>query len=590
MRRTSAGFDAPEVQRFLEPVRLPAATVLLRQDAVDDVCYVIDDGLVRIESDQRVDPLDAVTDSVGPGSVCGALSFIDGGVPSATAVAHTEVRARRLTRDAFELLRAQQPGFAFAVMEALAVSASNQARRLAQQLQAQGAASRPDPSTDAVVERATAAQRIVGSLTGWPEHRIDGLLEAIGATISDHAVELAHAAVAETGIGNAADKTVKNRFAAGHVVGELLITPGVGFRRAAPVGSGVTEFAAPVGVVLGLIPITNPTSTVTFKALIAVRSRNAIILSSHHGAAGVAQRTTDVIRVAIADAGGPPDLVQCLPGGGDRTRTARFMRHRGVGLILATGGPAMVKAAYSSGTPAIGVGSGNAPALVCADADLGAAARAVVASKSFDHGLICGSENHLVVEAAARDQFVAALQRARAAVLTPAQVERLTRTAFQDDRLRYSVLGQSAGGIATIAGLDIDHTTQLLVIPVERHATGGVWAREKLAPMISLFTVRDPDDGFALCRTILDGQGAGHTAVIHTSDRVRQMRFTAEMPASRIIANGPSAQGCIGLGNGLTPSMTLGCGTNGGTSTSDNITATHLLNLRRLAIPHDTDQ
>lgn len=586
MRSTLKAFDAPQVQRFLEPVLLSPASVLLRQGTVDDSCFVIDTGTVRVESTADDGSARAVTALIGPGSLCGELSLVDGAAQAINAVAHSEVRARRLTRAAFELLRSREPLAALAVMEAVAASASQQARVLVQRLQASALASGPDPAIEAVVTRATDAQRAIADLRAWPEHRVDDLLQAIGQTISEHADELARSAVAETGIGNAADKAIKNRFAAGHVVAELLMTPGVGFRRPAPTGSGVTEFAAPIGVVFGLVPVTNPTSTVTFKALIAMRSRNAIIFSAHRGAAGVAQQTTDLIGAAIVQSGGPPDLVQCLPAGGGRARTARFMRHRGIGLVLATGGPAMVKAAYSSGTPAIGVGSGNAPALVCADADLDAAARAVVASKSFDHGLICGSENNLVVEAAAHDRFVAALQRAGAAVLTPAETEHLTRAAFQNDRLRSSVLGQSTAQIADVAGLNIDGTARLLVAPVDRDAIGGVWAREKLAPMISLFTLRDGDDGFALCQTILDGQGAGHTAAIHTSDRTRQLRFTAEMPASRIIANGPSAHGCIGLGNGLTPSLTLGCGTYGGTSTGDNISASHLLNVKRLAVPH----
>lgn len=581
---TGSEFDVAAVQPFLERIELAAQAVLLREATPGDDCYVIDEGRVRIQVDRPDVDTDAVIAVIGPGSTCGELSFVDRSARSATAVADTDVRARRLTHEAFARLRAQHPAVALDLMTALAGSAAAQARRLSRHLELYVAPLQADPSADAVVARASAAQRAIGDPAAWPEPRLDGLLVAIGSSISRHAEELADLTMADTGIGNVTDKAIKIRFAAHDVVSGLLTTPGVGFRDVAG-STGVAEFAAPVGVILGLIPVTNPTSTLVFKALIALRSRNAIVLSPHRAAARVAQRTTELIREVLGDAGAPVDVVQCLPGHGSRTRTALFMRHPGIGLVLATGGTAMVKAAYSSGTPAIGVGSGNAPALVCADADLDAAADAIMSSKSFDHGLICGSENNLVVEAGVRDQFVDALRRAGAMVLDGEATGRLASVAFEDGRLRRTVLGQSASSIAAAAGLDAPDGVRVLVAPVDRAAVDGPWGREKLAPLLSLFEVAGPDDGFALCRAILEHQGAGHTAVIHTASRERQLRFTSSMPASRIISNGPAAQGCIGLGNGLTPSLTLGCGTDGGTSTSDNVTASHLLNVRRLVSP-----
>jgi acyl-CoA reductase-like NAD-dependent aldehyde dehydrogenase len=263
------------------------------------------------------------------------------------------------------------------------------------------------------------------------------------------------------------------------------------------------------------------------------------------------------------------------------------MRHRGVSMILATGGTAMVKAAYSSGTPAIGVGAGNAPAWICADADVPAAAQMVVASKTFDHGIICGSENNLVVDRSVHDPFVDALRLAGAAVLGPAECDRLARAVFddRDGRLRRSVLGQSATSIAAAAGIDVPGGTRLLVAPVPREAVPGPYGREKLAPVLSLFTADGEDDGIRLCLQILGNGGCGHTAIIHTRSEQLQLSFAQQMPASRILVNGPGAQGCIGLGNGLTPSLTLGCGTYGRTSTTDNVTYTNLVNIKRIAHP-----
>jgi acyl-CoA reductase-like NAD-dependent aldehyde dehydrogenase len=238
-----------------------------------------------------------------------------------------------------------------------------------------------------------------------------------------------------------------------------------------------------MGVVLGLIPVTNPVATLVFKALICIKARDALIVSSHRHAANVGARTVGLLRQVLARHGAPADLVQSAPRRPSRRATAALMRHPVVSMILATGGTAMVKAAYSSGTPAIGVGPGNAPAWVCADADVDAAARTVVASKAFDHGIICGSENNLIVDRSVRDCFIGALQRAGAAVLSPAECDRLARAAFdhRDGRLHRTVLGQAATSIAARAGIAVPAGTHLLVAPVPRQAVPGPYGREKLA-------------------------------------------------------------------------------------------------------------
>ena len=251
-------------------------------------------------------------------------------------------------------------------------------------------------------------------------------------------------------------KAETNRFASLEVAQSLVGKPGVGV-----VGScereALTEIAEPMGVVLGLIPVTNPVATLVFKALICIKARDALIVSCHRDAAGVGARTVDLLHQVLGRYGAPSDLLQSAPRRPTRRATAALMRHPGVSMILATGGTAMVKAAYSSGTPAIGVGSGNAPAWVCSDADVEAAARIVVASKAFDHGIICGSENNLVIDRSVRDAFIGALRRAGAAVLTAAECDRVARVAFddRDGRLRRSVLGQAAAAIAAQAGIAV---------------------------------------------------------------------------------------------------------------------------------------
>ena len=441
----------------------------------------------------------------------------------------------------------------------------------------------PDPFADALVARSVAAQE---SIAGWHEGEIDGLIAALAAQIAGHAEELAAATVAETGIGCAHCKAEKNRFASLEVAQSLVGKPGVGV-----VGSrereALTEIAEPMGVILGLIPVTNPVATLVFKALICIKARDALIVSCHRDAAGVGGRTVDLLRQVLGRHGAPADLLQSAPRCPTRRATAALMRHPGVSMILATGGTAMVKAAYSSGTPAIGVGPGNAPAWVCADADVGAAARIVVASKAFDHGIICGSENNLVVDRSVRDAFIGALRRADAAVLSAADCDRVARVAFddRDGRLRRSVLGQAATSIAAQAGVEVPAGTRLLIAPVPGQAVPGPYGREKLAPLLSLFTAEGEDDGIRLCRRILGNGGRGHTAIIHTRSKRLQSSFARQMPVSRVLVNGPGSQGCIGLGNGLTPSLTLGCGTYGRTSTTDNVTYTNLVNIKRVAHP-----
>jgi acyl-CoA reductase-like NAD-dependent aldehyde dehydrogenase len=438
------------------------------------------------------------------------------------------------------------------------------------------------PDLDGVVAGATRAHRTFSS---WTERDVDDLIGAVARAVAARSEQLAVATVAETGVGRVEDKIIKNRFASAEVSASLLGEPGVGVWGRDD-ETGILRIADPMGVVAGLVPVTNPVATTVFKALICLKSRNALVVSPHRAARRVTIATVDLVREVLGRHGAPPDLVQVLRERSDRATTAVLMAHSGVDLVLATGGPALVRAAYSSGTPAIGVGAGNAPVWVARDADVGHAAELVVTGKAFDHGVICGSENHLVVDAAVRRPFLGALAEQGALVLTGAQCRRLRRAAFDDDgRLRPALVGRSPQSLAREAGIEAPAGIRVLVAPVPESAAGGPYGREKLAPLLSMFTVAGDDAALELCRRLLDNGGRGHTAVVHSGDPRRHAAFARAMPTSRTLVNSSGALGCIGHGNGLSPSLTLGCGTYGGTSTTDNITYRHLLNIKRLVLP-----
>jgi acetaldehyde dehydrogenase/alcohol dehydrogenase len=283
----------------------------------------------------------------------------------------------------------------------------------------------------------------------------------------------------------------------------------------------------------------------------------------------------------------PSDLLQWVRRRSSRAKTAKFMSHPKVSLILATGGASMVAAAYSSGTPALGVGPGNTPAYIAGDADVDAAAQCIASSKPYDNGLICGAEHNLVVDSAVREALIAALERHGAAVLEPDEARRFIARAVQPDGRAFvpQIIGQAAARIATVAGITRPYPIKLIVVPAgtEELDRNGPLAHEKLAPLLSLFTVENEEEAIELCRRILAGQGAGHTAIVHTRSEALADRFGLAMPASRILVNSPGMQGISGMTTGLVPSFTLGCGTFGGNSTTDNVNYHNLQNIKRLA-------
>jgi acetaldehyde dehydrogenase/alcohol dehydrogenase len=509
------------------------------------------------------------------------LSLLEQLPRSASAYAQTNVRARRIGVEDFEALAQAHPKIGFALAAALGRAAATKLRQTNDRLAQAIFPELPDPEVEAMVARAAAAQR---AIEGWSEPHIDALLRAMARVVFDAAAELAEANLAESGIGDVGSKILKIQVCSRGVCDALLRQIGLGPITTDP-RRRVTEIASPVGVVFGLGPVTNPVSTFIFKALICVKSRNALILSPNRGAQRVTARTGDLIAAVLRDHDAPPDLIQSVRSMPKRRRTLQFMAHPGVGLVLATGGASMVKAAYSSGTPAIGVGPGNTPVLICPDADLSRVVRGIIMSKTFDNGLPCGAEHNLVVLAAARQPFVEECERQGCAVLSPDEATTFSAYAIAPGggRFRPDITGQPAAKIAAAAGIHRDYPIRLIIVPDDSPSTSNPYAREKMAPLLSLFTVPDADAGVALCRELLAINGTGHTAVIHSEDAALIARFGEAMPASRILANTPAVHGMLGITTGLDLTATLGCGTFGGTSTTDNVTYRHLLNIKRLA-------
>ena len=431
-----------------------------------------------------------------------------------------------------------------------------------------------------LVRRADEAQRAFAHAT---QAETDRVVEAMGRAASAEAERLARLAVDETGMGRYEDKVLKNRFAADDVLRYVLPLKTVGVIRDLP-EIGVTELAVPMGVVAALIPTTNPTSTAIYKALISVKARNAVVMSPHPRAVQCIGETVRVLAEAAAGAGAPRDLVLAMTAP-TLEGTRELMHERRTAVILATGGSDMVRAAYSSGKPAFGVGPGNVPAIVERTADVAKAARDIVNGKAFDHGVLCSAENSVVCDAPVDGAARRELARQGAHFVTGEGRERLLQ-AMRDPRsggISHEIVGQAAVRIAERAGLRVPAGTRALVVECREVGREEFFSREKLSPVLAYYV----EDGWERCceRSIelLTYGGVGHSLVIHSRDEQVIARFFEEKPAFRILVNTMAALGAVGYTTGLAPAMTLGPGTIGGSSTSDNISPMHLLNIKRLA-------
>jgi acetaldehyde dehydrogenase (acetylating) len=415
--------------------------------------------------------------------------------------------------------------------------------------------------------------------------QVDAIVAAMAAVAEAHAERLGRLAVEETGYGKPEDKTLKNLFAAHRVHQAIrpLRTVGVIAEDAA---AGVVEFATPVGVVAAVLPVTNPTSTAIYKVLIAVKAGNAIVVSPHPAALRCICETVSVLRRAALEAGAPEGLIGCFTRP-SLAGTQELMRHRRTGVILATGGTGIVRAAYSSGKPAYGVGPGNVPAFIDRSADVAAAVGHVLAGKSFDWGTICSSEQAIVAEEALRAPVTEELRRQGAHFLNDQEAAQLGATLIVPATFTVNpkCVGQSPQRLGELAGFPVPSGARALVAELRGMGKEYPLSAEKLSPALALFFVPDREAAFTLCSNLLHFGGLGHTCVIHATDDAVIREYGRRMPAFRVVVNSPAPQGSIGETTNLFPAMTLGCGAVGGNITSDNIGPRHLFNTKRLAYP-----
>ncbi|MBI1747330.1 MAG: acetaldehyde dehydrogenase (acetylating) [Acidobacteria bacterium] len=416
----------------------------------------------------------------------------------------------------------------------------------------------------------------------FSQEKIDAVVAAMAEAGRREAERLARMAVEETGYGNVEDKICKNRFATDIVYEYIKNIKTVGILRE-DAQNHVWEVAAPMGVVAAIIPTTNPTSTTIYKSLIALKAGNGIVLSPHPNAVKCINESARILHESAVAAGAPPNIITCLSRA-TLEATQELMKHRLTAIILATGGPGLVRAAYSSGRPALGVGPGNVPAFIDRSAAVPKAVSDVLAGKTFDYGTLCSSENALVVDEPIHEQVTAELKQQGAHICSPSETEALGRLLVTPQgTLNTAVVGKSALHIAALAGIKVPKTTRALVGPTEGVGKAFPLSLEKLSPILAYYVVRDWQEGSRRCTEILNYGGLGHSMVLHCQNRDVIKAFALQQPAFRILVNTLASIGAVGYTTGLVPAMTLGCGSFGANITSDNIGPQHLLNLKRVA-------
>jgi acetaldehyde dehydrogenase (acetylating) len=429
---------------------------------------------------------------------------------------------------------------------------------------------------------ARAARQAQPLLAEFTQEQIDAIVSAMAEAVTPHAEALARLAVEETGYGVVADKVQKNLFGSRQVYD--FIRP---MRTVGVIGRledrKVVEIAEPFGVVAAIVPSTNPTSTAIYKVLIALKARCPIVISPHPSAARCITRTVEIMAEAATRAGAPAGSIGwmktvTLEG------TQELMKAREVAVILATGGMGLVRAAYSAGKPAYGVGPGNAPCYIERSADLKKAARDIMTGKTFDNGVLCSSPNSVVVDEPVAEEMRREFQGLGAYFLNAGEMDALAKALVTPQRLpNPALVGKPATFIADKAGIRVPDGTNALIAPLTGVGRDFPLSIEKLAPLLSWYVVKDWREGCERCIQILRYGGMGHTMSIHSRNEEVVLQFGLRKPAFRICVNTPTTHGSIGLTTGLDPAMTLGCGGWGGNITSDNISPRHLLNIKRLA-------
>ncbi len=443
----------------------------------------------------------------------------------------------------------------------------------------------PDRDLTSVAEARALARRAKKAwleLAEFSQEKIDAIVDAMAAAATPQAEAFARLAVEETGYGVVADKIQKNLFSSEKVYKFIrpMKTVGVIARHD---DTKVIEIAEPFGVVAAVVPSTNPTSTAIYKILIAVKARCSIVLSPHPAAVKCITRVAEVMNEAAIRAGAPEGTINwmttvTLEG------TQELMKHRDVAVILATGGMGLVRSAYSAGKPAYGVGPGNAPAYIERSADLKKAVRDIIRGKTFDNGVLCSSENSVVVDEAVAEEVKREFVAQGGHFMNKSEMDAVARVLVSPQRLpNPALVGKSATVIAEKCGITVPSGTRVLLAQLEGVGRDYPLSIEKLCPVLSFYIVKDWREGCERCKEILRYGGMGHTMSIHSKNDQIVLEFGLKKPAFRIVVNTPTTLGSIGLTTGLDPAMTLGCGGYGGNITSDNISPRHLLNIKRLA-------
>ena len=430
-----------------------------------------------------------------------------------------------------------------------------------------------------LVRRAEQAQK---ELARMSQSQLDAIVEAVAEAFGAAAEVLAQKAVEETGFGNCADKTTKNRFASQTVLEAIRPMKTVGVLKEVP-GETLWEIGVPVGVIAAIVPSTNPTSTVCYKAMIALKAGNSIVFSPHPKALACTLQAAKVVAAAAEKAGAPAGSVVCLTipsmAGCQELMGAKETR-----LILATGGPAMVRAAYSSGKPAIGVGAGNGPAYIHHSADVKKALSCILRSKTFDYGTVCASEQSIIVEKHMEEKVKQTASQMGFYFMNTQEAGQLAKLLFKPNgALNPQIVGRPATALAEMAGFSVPANTGVLVAREQEAGPTRPYSMEKLCPVLAFFVMDSEDAVLSKAIEVLTHEGSGHTFAIHAADEAVVRKFALQIPVSRFLVNTPAALGGIGATTKLFPALTLGCGAVGGSSSSNNISPLDLINIRRVA-------
>jgi len=434
------------------------------------------------------------------------------------------------------------------------------------------------------------ARRAAEKFYQFGQEQTDRIVKAVYEAGFNNRVRLAKMACEETGIGQWKDKVIKNVIATQFVYQDIKDIKSVGI-ISEDVKKGIVEIAQPIGPIFAITPITNPTSTVLFKILIALKSRNPIIIRPHGSARKCSIEAARICYEAAIKQGAPEDCIQWIRRS-SKEETQELMGHKKTALILVTGSAGLVKAAYSSGNPAIGIGSGNVPSFIEKTADVEFSVEQIFISKTFDNGAVCASEQALVLQKSNADEVIKLFKKRKAYFLSEEEIKRLEPVAFNKTEkvMNPEVIGKPAPVIANMAGIDVPPDTTLLIARLEEVGIQSPLSLEILAPILALYIVEEFEEAIEMCRKIIHHGGLGHTASIFSNDEEKIKHFAAVMNAGRVVVNTPSSQGALGgTYNALIPSLTLGCGTGAKNITTDNISVKHLLNIQRIAMRKENE-